>query len=105
MNAIVKDEEPTPIKTVEDIAEKFTDRSQWESFCGRYERKEEAGFTVDEVYMKDGELYVRAFEDEDEIEIRLYQVGENEFGRKDNWQILRFGENCIYYDDMTCRRL
>ncbi|MCR4642336.1 MAG: hypothetical protein K5697_09950 [Lachnospiraceae bacterium] len=35
----------------------------------------------------------------------LYPVGEDEFGQKNDWQTLRFGENRIYYDDMICRRI
>ena len=58
---------------------------------------------LEEIYMKDGELYAKAFDDDEETEIRLYPVGEDEFGIKDDWRTFRFGENCICYDDMTCR--
>ena len=105
MQAIVKDEEPAPVKTIEDIAEDHKDRSKWGSFCGRYERPEDAGFAVDEVYMKDGKLYAKAFDEDDETEIRLYPVGEDEFGQKSDWRTLRFVENTVCYDDMTYRRI
>ena len=105
MQAIVKDEEPAPVKTIEEIAEDHKDRSKWGSFSGRYERPKDAGFAVDEVYMKDGELYAKAFDEDDETEIGLYPVGEDEFGQKNDWRTLRFVENSICYDDMTCRRI
>ena len=105
MQAIVRDEEPKKIETIEDIAEKYTDRSKWESFCGRYEHPDENGFKVDEVCMKDGELYVKAYDEDDESVIRLYPVGEAEFGFKDDWRTLRFGDDCVCYDDVTCGRM
>ena len=103
---IARDKDPEPFKTMEDIVIKDPDKSRWESFCGKYEHPEESDFIVDEVFMKDGELYANAIDDEgDELSFRLYPIGENEFGRKRGMLRLTFGEGCAMYDDFTCKKL
>ena len=70
-----------------------------------YEHPEEADFIVDEVFMKDNELYANAVIDGDEsLTFRLYPVGENEFGRKRGMLKLKFGDGCLMFDDFTCRK-
>ena len=32
-------------------------------------------------------------------------LGENEFGRKGGMLKLTFGENCLMFDDFTCKKL
>ena len=82
------------------------DKSGWESYCGKYEHPEDADFIVDEVYMKDGELYAKAIdEDGDELEFRLYPIGGNEFGRKGGMIRLTFSEGCLKYADLTCKKV
>ena len=106
MEAVARDQEPEPIVRIEDIAIQNPDKSNWESFCGKYEHPEDADFIVDEVWMRDGELYAKAFdEDGDPLEFRLYPLAENEFGRKSGMLKLRFGEGCVIYDDLTCKKL
>ena len=106
MRAVSLDEEPEPVACLEDITIKNPDRSKWESFCGRYEHPEEADFIVDEVFMKDNELYANAIIDGDEnLTFRLYPIGENEFGRKRGMLRLKFGDGCLMFDDYTCRKL
>ena len=106
MEAIVRDKEPEPIVSIEDIAVKDPDKSQWESYCGKYEHPEDADFIVDEVFLKDGELHVNAIDDDgDDMTFRLYPLGENEFGRKGGMLKLTFGENCLMFDDFTCKKL
>ena len=106
MEAIVRDREPEPVVSIEDIVIKDPDRSKWESFCGKYEHPEDADFIVDEVFMRDGELYASALdEDGDRLSFRLYPVGEDEFGRKGGMLDLKFGEGCLMYDDHVCRKL
>ena len=106
MEAIVRNREPEPIVSIEDIAVKDPDKSKWESFCGKYEHPEDADFIVDEVFMKDGELYANAIdEDEDETTFRLYPIGEDEFGRKGGLLKLKFGDGCLMMDDFTCKKL
>ena len=106
MEAIARGREPEPIRTIEEIAIKDPDKSKWESFCGKYEHPEDADFIVDEVFLKDGELYANALdEDGDEMSFRLYPIGENEFGRKGGMLKLSFGEGCLMFDDFTCKKL
>ncbi len=106
MEAIVRDREPEPVVSIEDIVIKDPDRSKWESFCGKYEHPEDADFIVDEVFMRDGELHAKAIdEDGDEMSFRLYPIGENEFGRKGGMLKLTFGEGCLMFDDYTCKKL
>ena len=83
LEAIARDKEPGPVECLEDVVIQNPDRSGWESFCGKYEHPEDDDFIVDEVWIEDGELYARAFDDDgDELKFRLYPIGENEFGRK-----------------------
>ena len=106
MEAIARDKEPEPIVSLEDIAIKNPDKSKWANCCGRYEHPEDADFIVDEVFLKDGELHAKAIdEDGDEISFRLYPIGENEFGRKGGLLKLTFGDDCVIYDDFTCKKL
>ena len=103
---IARDREPKPLTTLEDLTVKDPDKSKWESFCGKYEHPEDGDFTIDEVYMKDGELYANAIDDEDnELNFRLYPTGENEFGRKRGLLKLTFGDGCLMFDGHTCKKL
>ena len=106
MEAIARDKEPEPVVSIEDIAIKDPDKSKWESFCGKYEYPEDADFVVNEVFLKDGELHANALdEDGDEMSFRLYPIGENEFGRKGGLLKLKFGDGCLSFDDITCKKL
>ena len=106
LRSIAHDEEPEPVTCLEDITVKDPDKSKWESFCGRYEHPEDSDFIVDEVFMKDGELWANALdEDGDGLTFRLYPTGENEFGRKRGFLKLTFGDSCLMFDDITCKKL
>jgi CubicO group peptidase (beta-lactamase class C family) len=106
MEAAARDKEPEPVVSIEDIEIKDPDRSKWESFCGKYEHPEDGDFTIDEIYMEDGELYANAIDDEDdELNFRLYPTGENEFGRKRGLLKLSFGDGCLMFDGHTCKKL
>ena len=106
MRAIARGEEAEPVVSIEDIAVEAPDKSKWESFCGKYEHPEDAGFIVDEVFMKDGELHASAIgEDGDEMTFRLYPIGENEFGRKRGMLKLKFGDGCLMMGDIACMKL
>ena len=77
MKEMFRGGEPGPVVSVEDIARSNPDKSNWESFCGKYEHPGESDFIIDEVYMKDGELYANASIYGDETSFRLYPIGEN----------------------------
>ena len=36
---------------------------------------------------------------------RLYPIDENKFGRKAGMLELTFGDSCLIYDDLTCKKL
>ena len=106
MMAVARGEEPEPIVSLEDIMVKDPDRSNWESFCGKYERPGDDDFIIEEVYMKDGELYAKAIGDDgEELDFRLCPIGENEFGRKGGMIKLTFGDGCVTYLEKTCKKL
>jgi hypothetical protein len=106
MEAVARDREPEPIVSIEDIEIKDPDRSEWETYCGKYEHPEDADFIVDEVFMKDGDLWAKAIDDDgDEISFRLYPIGENEFGRKGGMIKMKFGEGAVEYSGLTCKKL
>ena len=106
MRAVARGEEPEPVTSLEDITIQNPDKSKWESFCGKYEHPEDADFIIDEVFMKDGELYANAIIDGDEnLTFRLYPIGEKEFGRKRGMLRLTFGDSCLMFDDLTCKKM
>ena len=105
MQKIARDQEPDPIRTIEELTIRDSDKSKWESFCGKYEHPEDDDFIVDEVFMKDGDLWAKAIVDGDEMSFRLYPIGENEFGRKGGMLKLTFGDGCLSFDDITCKKL
>ncbi len=106
MEKLARDEEPDPIRTIEDIAVRDPDRSKWAGFCGNYEHPEDEDFLIDRVYMKDGELYADACSDDyGEFSFRLYPIGENEFGRKGGMLKLKFGDGSVTYGECTCKKL
>jgi len=105
MKAAAAGREPEPVISIEDIAVKDPDKSKWESCCGKYEHPEDDDFIIDEVFMKDGELFANAIIEGDEETFRLYPLGENEFGRKRGFLKLTFGDNCLMFDGLTCKKL
>jgi len=106
MRAIARGEEPEPIMTIEDITIKDPDKSKWESFCGKYEHPKDFELIIDEVYMKDGDLWAKAIDDDsDPLEFKFYPIGENKFGRKGGMLEVTFGDGCLMIEDFTCKKL
>ena len=93
-------------QTVEEAMAGEADRADWASYCGRYEQLYE-DFRLDEVFMKDGKLYVKFIDEEDGVKTsQLYPIGEKTFGRKGGFTRLTFGENCLTINDQaTCKKL
>ena len=52
-----------------------------------------------------GELYAKAIDDGDDLEFRLYPIGENRFSRKGGMIEFTFGEGCVTYIEQTCKKL
>ena len=106
MQAIAHDEEPEALHSIEELAAEYPDRSKWESFCGKYE-KNVKDFPLEEVYMKDGDLWAKVVYDEDDVmDCQLYQIGENEFGRKHGMVKITFEEGCLKIDGkIVCKKI
>ena len=105
MRAIARGGEPAPIVCIEDIAVKNPDKSSWESFCGRYE-KNDGSFPLEEVCIKDGELYGKVAWDGEDTEVcRLYQIGEHTFTRKNGFEEIVFVEDQLTVGETVCRKL
>ncbi len=106
MRKIMRDREAGPIRTIEEIAVRDPDRSEWESFCGKYEHPEDGDFIIDRVFMQDGELYADAVSEEyGGFSFRLYPLSGNEFGRKGGMLKLKCDGGSVMYDGFTCRKL
>ncbi len=104
LRAVARGEEPEEIVSIEDIAVKDPDKTDWESFCGKYEHADD-DFIIDEVFLKDGDLYANVEIDGDPETVRLYPIGENEFGRKRGFLKLKFADGSLSYDEHTCKKL
>ena len=92
-------------QTMEDIVAEEPDRTDWKSYCGKYEQRIE-DFRLDEVFMEKGDLYARILDEEDKaFTSRLYPIGERTFGRKGGLVKIVFGENCLIIDGQTCKKL
>ncbi len=110
LRATARDREAEPVISIEDIEVRDPDKSKWESFCGKYEHPEGEDFMIDEIYMQDGGLWAKAilsgedYGNQGAVPFRLYPIGENVFGRKRGMLELKFGDGCLMYDDITCRK-
>ena len=103
--AIATGREPAPVRSIEEVAIQKPDKTKWENFCGKYEKKVE-DFPIEEVYSKDGDLYMKVVFGEDEVyDFRLYPIVENRFGRKGGLVEITFGDNCLVIDGIACKKI
>ena len=106
MRAIAMNQEPGPVETIEEQAIKDPDRSNWESFCGKYDHPDDAELIMEEVFLKDGDLFAKGVDKDGRgFTSRLYPIGENTFGRKRGWTHFIFGNDELTYDGIKCRKL
>ena len=106
LHAIAFGNEPEPVRTVEEVAVKNPDKLGWDAFCGKYEKPDDDLF-IDEVFMKDGELFARFVTDMGRTwDWKLFPLGGNEFGVK-RWYsvVFKFEEGRISYGGYTCKKL
>ncbi len=104
MRSIVRGKEPEPIRTIEALALRDPDRSGWNAFLGRYDYAEE-DFRIEEILMKDGELYAVVSLRGIRHECRLYPMAENTFGIKVFSSELSFGEDSLTFWGKTGKKL
>ena len=87
----------------EDMAEDMSRRG-WKAYCGRYEQKNE-DFRLEEIIMKDGDLYARINREDGSFTSKLYPIGKKTFGRKGGFVKIVFGDGCLTVDGITCRKI
>ena len=83
MRDIIQGKEPRPVRTLEERMVQNPDKSAWERFCGRFAHEEGDCFYPEEVYLRDGALYVKWMRNTGAgFHWKLYPLGGNEFGIK-----------------------
>jgi len=106
MQDIIHGKEPRPVRTLEERMVKDPDRSAWESFCGKYAHEEGDIFYPDEVYMRDGDLFVKWMRGHGAgFDWKLYPLGDNEFAIKKFGFTIRFGDGQLTCFDEVYKKL
>lgn len=106
MGSIAKGEMPGNIRTVEDIAVADPDRKAWEDYCGEYENPEGEDACLNKVFVRDGALYgTFTIYRGEPCDVRMYQIGEKEFGIKRYDLPITFEEGYVSYLGQKCRKL
>lgn len=108
MSAVARgrEEELKPLETIEDIMVKDPDKSGWAAFCGKYEPDPDDEESIDEVFLRDGDLWAHIVTDMGTgYELKFYPLGENTFGFKEYDTEVAFGEDCLIVDDETYKKL
>ena len=94
MRAVTKNQEPELIRTAEELAVREPDRSGWEHFCGKYDFSCE-DYRLDEICMKDGDLYAVLSYKGGRCTYRLYPLEDGSFGMKPFYGNITFGEGTL----------
>ena len=103
---IARGREPRPVRTLEERMIRDPDKSAWESFCGRYVHEEGDSFYPEEVYLRDGDLYVKWMRGHGAgFHWKLYPLGDNTFGIKKFDFTIRFGEGTLTCFDEVYKKL
>ena len=108
MSAIArgKEAEIQPLQGIEDIMVKDPDKSGWASFCGKYEPDPDDDENIDEILLKDGDLWARIVTDMGTCyDLKLYPLGENTFSFREDDTEVTFGENCFMVDGETYHKI
>ena len=101
-----KEEEIRPLKGIEDIMVKDPDKSGWAAFCGRYEPDPDDDENIDEVFLKDGDLWAWIVTDMGtRYALKLWPLGDDTFSfREDDTEVI-FGEDCFTVDDEVFKKI
>lgn len=94
MRTLAKDGEPKPVRSIEELAVQDPDPSSWEAVTGKYDYTI-GDFRIEEVFRKDGALFLKAADAENGYTLRLYPLGEKTFGVKDLDGDLTFGDGTL----------
>ena len=91
---------------VDEIAAGNPSRQTMKACCGKYEHPEDSDFYIDEVYLKDGDLYAKCVSEDGEFASQLYPIGKNTFGRMGGFARIELGEGYITINgDTVCKKL
>ena len=106
MLGIVYDQEPEPLRLLEELAERDPDTSNWNAFCGAYETDDD-GYLIEKVYQRNGALYATIFDTESaqRFDSRLYPLGENTFGIREDDDDIVFGDGYLTFGGEPCKKL
>ena len=103
---IIRGKEPRPVRTLGERMVQNPDKSAWESFCGSYAHEEGDNFYPDEVYMRDGDLFVKWMRGHGAgFDWKLYPLGDNEFAIKKFDFTIRFGDGQLTCFDEVYKKL
>lgn len=82
------------------------DKSEWDSFCGRYQHPEDDR-RIYEIYKKNDKLFYHFLNPNNGMtfDLRLYPVGEKTFGICDDDFELVFSDQCLTLDGLVCKKL
>ena len=102
---VIHGREPRPVRTLEERMVQNPDRSAWESFCGKYAHEEGDDFYPDEIYMRDGDLFVKWIRGHGGFDWKLYPMDDNEFAIKKFDFTIRFGDGQLTCFDEVYKKL
>ena len=103
---IIRGKEPRPVRTLEERMVQTPDKAAWESFCGSYAHEEGDNFYPDEVYMRDGDMFVKWMRGHGAgFDWKLYPLGDNEFAIKKFDFTIRFGDGQLTCFDEVYKKL
>ena len=99
---IMRGREPEPFRTLEERMVRDPDKSAWASFCGKFAHEEDDCFYPDEVFLRDGELYVKWMRGHGAgFTWRLYPLGGDEFGiKKFDFTLRLSAEGLTVFDEL-----
>ena len=79
--------------------------SEWESFCGRYQRPDDES-RIYEIYQKDGKLFYHFVNPQGRVfDLRMYPVGERTFGINEDDFTMTFENGGMTIAGMPCKRI
>ena len=82
------------------------DKSEWDTFCGRYQHPDDAR-RIYEINRKNDELYYHFVSPETGkvFDLRMYPIGERTFGINEDDFELVFSDGCLTIDDRVCKKM
>lgn len=104
LRAVLRDKEPEPVQTIEELAIPDPDRSGWEALTGKYDYVYE-DFCINEICQRDGNLFAEITYRGKEQELRLYPMKDNSFGVKIFSSNITFGEEGLTLWGKTGKKL